>query len=134
MDEISRRLLQSLACGVAGPAVAALAMTLLAPAAVSGGGANSTTDVASILAGLVLATFVLGAVGIVGGVAATLAALLLTQCPRPVRAWILCVASFPAVVVVADRTGASLPTTLVLAGVLPAIVRFVAGDRVAAPD
>jgi hypothetical protein len=134
VDEISRRLLQALACGAAGPAAAALAMTLSAPAAVSGSGANSTTEFGSTLAGLILATFLRGAVGVVAGLAATLAALLLTQCPRPALAWVLCVASLPVVVAVADATEASLPTTLVLAGVVPAVVRFVAGDRVAAPD
>lgn len=132
MEELSRRLLASLVCGVAGPMTAALAMYLAAPAVVNGVVDGGDTSLGAVVAGAFVGILVLGGIGVFAGMAATLAALVLTGCRRPVLAWLVSVAALPVVFSSTERFDVGLTATFVLAGVVPALARLASGDAVPA--
>jgi hypothetical protein len=132
METLRRGWPAALVCGAVGPVAALVAAWLLTPALLGHtidltSGADLATLVGETLVGLFLAslllTLVMGAVG----ATVTLAALVLTGCPRPGAAAVTCVVLTPVWAQAVEPWAPSLTIAVLALGLVPAVVRAAFG-------
>jgi hypothetical protein len=126
MEDVARQALAAIACWLAGP-LAGLAAIHLAAGAVVDQTVTEPTNVGAAIGGLIVAGLVLGGIGVLVGAAATAAALLLSHTPHPGWAAVACLLLAVVWGQVVLALEVAVPTTAVLLGLVPAVVRFVDG-------
>ncbi len=131
MEDLSRRALLALFVGAAGPAAALVTFLLVGPVLVAAtapeteGGIVETTG--SLLLGLLLGGAITSVIAYLVALGATFFALRATGCPAPHVALLVCgILSFPWLGLLSSLD-VDLTAFLLLAGVLPFLVRLGAG-------
>lgn len=126
MESMSRLLLATFACWLAGP-LAALAAMHVAAGPVVGEVALDSADVGEILAGVFVAALVVGGIAALFGVAATVAALVLSGSPHPGWASAACLVLTLLWSQVVFALDVGLWPSLLLLGAVAGLVRLVDG-------
>ena len=136
MESLRRDWTAVLVCGAVGPVSALLAGWLLAPAVLGRTldltpGANLFTAVGETLFGMLLAGLVLTVLMAMVGAVTTLAALVLTGCPRPGFAAVTCAVLTPVWAQVVELWAPDLLVAVLALGLVPAGVRAAFGTLAA---
>lgn len=128
MEEFSRRVLVALMVAAAGPGAAMLTLLLIVPTLVAASVPETegriVETVGSVLVGLLIGGMLSVVVAYVVAAAATLVALRATGCPRPLLAWIMCLALSPMWMAALSTLNLDTAGVVVLSGVLPGAVRL----------